>query len=104
MGGFKFIDVNQNSDEWFKLRAGMLTSSKLGVIMANFGKSFGEPAKKYAVQIASEQITGDPISSGYSNEHMDRGHQQEPIARMLYEEQSFCDVGNGGFFHSDFVS
>lgn len=103
MGGFKFIDVNQNSDEWFKLRAGMLTSSKLGVIMANFGKSFGEPAKKYAVQIASEQITGDPISSRYSNEHMDRGHQQEPIARMLYEEQSFCDVGNGGFFHSDFV-
>ena len=42
MEAFKFIDVEQNSDEWFDLRGGRLTSSKLGVIMANFGKSFGE--------------------------------------------------------------
>ena len=29
---------------------------------------------------------------------MERGHEQEPIARMLYEETTFCDVSNGGFF------
>jgi hypothetical protein len=29
---------------------------------------------------------------------MERGHEQEPIARMLYEEQYFCEVLNGGFF------
>lgn len=103
MGAFKFIDVNQNSDEWFALRGGKLTSSNLGKIMANFGKSFGEPAKKYAYNIANEQITGEPISSDYSNAHMERGHEQEPIARMIYEEQTFCDVTNGGFFESDFI-
>ena len=103
MEAFKFIDVDQNSDEWFALRAGRLTSSKLGVIMANYGKAFGDPAKKYAVNIAIEQITGQPIASTYTNEHMERGHEQEPIARMLYEEENFCDVTNGGFFESEFV-
>jgi len=103
MEAFKFIDVEQNSDEWFDLRGGRLTSSKLGVIMANFGKSFGEPAKKYAVNIAIEQITGNPIPSTYTNDHMQRGHDQEPIARMMYESEQFCDVTNGGFFESEFI-
>lgn len=145
----KFIDIEQNTDEWFQLRAGRLTSSKLGVIMASnneysaltlgkniwaiadtkagkllklrfetkiealaeiesikkkdLKKSFGQPAKQYAVSIAVEQITGKPISSNYSNDHMERGHEQEPIARMLYEEETFCEVSNGGFFSSDFI-
>jgi hypothetical protein len=95
---FNFHDIEQNSDEWFSMRGGLITSSKLGTIMANYGKSFGEPAKKYAVNIAIEQITGNAISSTYSNAHMERGHEQEPIARMLYEDEHFCDVENGGFF------
>jgi hypothetical protein len=98
-----FYDVEQNTDEWLGLRGGRLTSSKLAVIMANFGKAFGEPAKKYAVNIAVEQLTGKPIASTYSNEHMERGHEQEPVARMLYEDQTFCTVDNGGFFGSDFI-
>jgi hypothetical protein len=93
-----FHNINQNSDEWHQLRAGKITSSALSKAMANFGKAFGEPAKKYAVSIAIEQITGQAISSDYSNEHMERGHEEEPIARMLYEEEYFCDVANGGFF------
>jgi hypothetical protein len=34
---------------------------------------------------------------------MQRGHEQEPLARMLYENETFCDVSNGGFFESDFI-
>jgi len=100
---FKFIDIEQNTDEWFELRGGRLTSSKLGVVMSSYGKAFGEPAKKYAVNIAIEQITGIAIPSDYSNAHMQRGHEQEPIARMMYEDDTFCDVDEGGFFMSDFV-
>ncbi len=103
MEAFKFIDVEQNSDAWYELRGGKLTSSKLGTIMANFGKAFGEPAKKYAVNIAIEQITGNAISSTYTNDHMQRGHDQEPFAREMYEEDYFCDVTNGGFFESKFI-
>jgi len=100
---FEFHDIDQNSDEWFALRGGKLTISKLPVVMANFGKTFGDPAKKYAVNIAIEQITGKPIQSSYQNEHMIRGQEQEPIARMLYEDETFCDVTNGGFFGSEFI-
>lgn len=60
--------------------------------------SFGEPAKQLAVKLAIEQITGKRTESGFSNAHMDRGHAQEPIAAMLYENTYFCDVTNGGFF------
>jgi hypothetical protein len=99
----EFIDIQQNSDEWYQLRAGKLTSSKLGTVMANYGKAFGEPAKKYAVNVAIEQIRGVAMESGFSNAHMERGHEQEPIARMLYEDETFSDVSNGGFFDLDFV-
>lgn len=100
---FDFHDIEQNTDEWFDMRAGRLTSSKLAVVMANFGKSFGDPAKKYAVNIAIEQITGKAIPSTYSNDHMERGHEQEPIARMMYEDETFSEVENGGFFCDEFI-
>jgi len=96
-----FIDIDQNSDEWFDLRAGKLTGSAAGKIMANYGKAFGNPAHALAVQVALEQITGNTISSNYTNAHMDRGHEQEPIARAEYERTYFCDVLNGGFFDND---
>jgi len=91
-------DIEQNADEWFLLRAGKVTASSLNKVMANYGKAFGDPAKKYAVDIAVQQITGATSGGGYSNEHMDRGHEEEPLAKMLYEETYFCDVTNGGFF------
>ena len=96
----KYIDVEQNSDSWFEMRAGKLTSSKLGIVMANFGKVFGDPAKKYAKVIAVEQIRKSPVMSSFSNDHMSRGHEQEPLARALYEQETFSTVDNGGFFCS----
>lgn len=99
-----FHDVEQNTDEWLDMRAGKLTGSTASKVMANYGKAFGEPAKKAAVNIAVEQLTGHRLESdSYSNAHMDRGHEQEPIARMLYEEQQFIDVDNGGFFDCGFT-
>lgn len=98
-----FHDISQNSQPWLELRAGHLTGSAVSKVMANDGKAFGDPAKKLAVDIALEQITGKSISSGYSNDHMERGHEQEPIARQLYESLYFCDVDNGGFFDNGFT-
>lgn len=94
----KFIDVPQNTDEWMALRLGKATASKFGCFMANDGKAFGEPAKEYALQIALEILTGKRAEYSFSNSHMERGHEQEPIARALYERENFCEVTNGGFF------
>lgn len=93
-----FHNVVQNSDEWFDLRKGKITTSKLGVIMANYGKAFGEPAKRYAFKIAKEQVTGVRVEEdSYSNKYMDLGHEWEPVAKDSYEEKTFYQVDNGGF-------
>jgi hypothetical protein len=94
-----WLDIEQNTDIWLDCRAGKVTGSSIGKIMANYGKAFGDPAKDLAANIAVEQLTGKRLlSCGYSNGHMDRGHEEEPIARAAYEEMFFVDVGHGGFF------
>lgn len=98
MSKFMFHDVQQNTDEWQTLRLGKPTASNFGCFMANYGKAFGEPAKRYALQLALERLTGKKAEFGFFNEHTERGHEQEPVARMLYAEEHFADVKNGGFF------
>lgn len=93
-----FHDVEQNSPEWDELRIGKATASRFACFMANDGKAFGEPAHRYALQIALEISTGRKSEFSFKNDEMERGHAQEPEARMLYEESRFVDVLNGGFF------
>ncbi len=94
-----FYDVQQNTDEWLTLRMGKITSSHQGSIMANLGKSFGNPAVEYAQKIALEIVTGELDETNfYSNAYMERGHELEPIAIDLYQMQNFTEVANGGFF------
>ena len=90
--------VDQNSQDWLDLRAGMITGSAIGKVMANYGKAFGEPAKVYAATIAVERLTDKPVESTFYNQHMKRGHEQEPLARMAYEAETFCDVDDAGFW------
>lgn len=94
----KWHDVPQNTEAWQSLRLGKATASNFGCIMANDGAAFGDPAKKYALQLALELATERKAEFSFSTDHMERGHEQEPIARMLYEDAEFVDVTNGGFF------
>lgn len=94
----KFHDIPQNSEEWESLRLGKATASKFACFMANEGKAFGDPAKRYALQIALELLTGRKAEHSFKNDEMERGHEQEPVARMLYEAETFTTVTNGGFF------
>jgi hypothetical protein len=91
-------DIQQNTDEWSALRCGKATASQFGCFMANDGRAFGEPAKRYALQIALEICNGYKAEFSFSNDHTERGHEQEPVARMMYENEYFVDVLNGGFF------
>ena len=93
-----FHDVKQNSDSWFQLRIGKCTSSNFACIMAHNGKPFWEPAKKYAKKLALERVMGRREEEGYSNDNMERGNDLEPLARVLYSQETMSDVENGGFF------
>lgn len=93
-----FIDITQNTEEWFNLRLGKITSSNFGKVMANLGKPFGNPAIEYAQKIALEFVTKKrDESQSFKSELMDRGHDLEPVAVELYERETFLNVTNGGF-------
>jgi hypothetical protein len=96
-----FYDVAQGEQEWHDLRLGKATASNFGTIMANAGKPFGDPAKRYALQLALEIETGRKSLYSFSNAHMERGIEQESEARNLYESETFTTVLNGGFFCHD---
>jgi hypothetical protein len=89
------------------LRPGKITGSKekIGSVMAwhdtplkNGNPKWGDPALRLAIEFADIELGGKPTPSGYSNQHMERGHEEEPIARQEYEGEYFVDVTNGGFF------
>jgi len=97
-----FVDVDQNTDEWFELRLKKATSSGVAKIMAHEGKAFGDPAVKYAEKIALEIVTGvKDETENYKNGYMERGHELEPLAIQAYEMDNFCETTNGGFFISE---
>lgn len=93
-----WLDIEQNSRQWFNLRLGKATSSNFAKIMANDGKAFGEPAKNYAKKVALEIITGERDSVGdVITKLMERGTELEPVAIDLYQAKSLNWVTNGGF-------
>lgn len=99
-----FIDIEQNTREWHKMRLGKITASQFAKVMAKYPKALEPNAKQYAFNIAWERVTGGKVEESYSNKHMQRGHDQEPIAREAYEvKKGFISVKNGGFWCNDDV-
>jgi hypothetical protein len=80
-----FYDLEQGSSEWFAARAGLPTASEFSTVQAS-GKGGGTSITRarYLRQLAGEILTGEPAPSGYSNDHMARGHEQEDDARRLF--------------------
>jgi hypothetical protein len=97
-----WIDIEQNSDAWFDLRVGKITSSNFAKIMANGADKFGDPAIKYSERIALEMVIGERNDEDdFKSVYMERGNEYEPIAKGLYEIETFRKVKNGGFFYDD---
>jgi len=77
-------DIEQRSDEWFSLRAGMPTASEFSKLVT----STGEPSKSmkdYAELLAAEKYAGRPLSSFGGNASTQRGAEMEAEAIMAYE-------------------
>lgn len=74
----------QGTPEWFAVRRGLPTASCFSTIMAK-GKGGAESKTRqtYLYKLAGERITGDPMD-GFTNHHMERGHEMEPQAREMY--------------------
>lgn len=78
--------MEQGSDEWHASRAGIVTMSALDALLVNGrGESgFGAAAFTYMNELIGERFTGKPVVS-FSSASTQRGHDDEPVARELYE-------------------
>jgi hypothetical protein len=93
----QIIDCDQGTPEWYAARLGIPTASEFSTVMAK-GKDGGKSVtrKTYMLKLAGEILTGEPMES-YSNQHMERGKEQEAEARDMYAFMSDADPTQVGF-------
>lgn len=90
--------VVQGSAEWFDLKLGKVTSSRVAAAIAVLKRKEGEAAVRYNLRkrIAREIMTGRHAES-YVSAAMEQGTQREPLARTEYELKTGNDVRVVGF-------
>jgi len=89
-----FFDVEQNTDEWNELRLKRFTASMASdLFMAKTTAGY----RKAIIKVAYEIVTGES-EENFSNKWMQRGHDKEPIAVENYENYTFRETSNGGFW------
>ena len=74
-------EIIQGSDAWKMLRCGMITGSKIADVMQ---EKKGTGYANYMAQLVCERLTGC-VAETYKNAYMDRGNEDEPLARKCYE-------------------
>ena len=95
----EIIECTQNSPEWFEARAGLITCSEFSQLLA---QGQGKTRRTLLLKKAGERITGN-VGESYSNEHMERGKEQEGVARELYIAQTGVEITECGFMKNDNV-
>lgn len=95
----KFLDVPQGSDAWFAARAGRVTGSLMGAMMA------GLTSQKYANLVAelAMQRNGAELRT-FKAKATDHGieHEAEALARFMFLNPQY-DLETDGFFYSEDV-
>lgn len=92
----EIIDCEQNSPQWYAARLGVPTASRFSAILA---KGEGKTRRSYMMDLLGELMTGEPTEH-YSNDHMERGHEQEPDALNLYAFRMNVDPVRVGFIRN----
>ena len=98
-------ELIQGSEEWFAVRRGKITASRLNDLMKK--TKYGESTykTKLRMELAIERITGKSASNVVMNQAMHDGIEREPDARMLFEAVTGKEVALcGSFDHPEIVN
>lgn len=91
-------DIDQQSDDWFKVKLGIISASNIKTVLVK-GKGlmgFGAGAQTYAKELAGQRITGKRRAHG-KFKATEWGNEHEPFCRDIYELQNFSTVEEVGF-------
>jgi len=89
-------DIEQGSAEWFAIRCGKVTASRVADIIATTKSGYSASRANYEAQLICEILTGKPAES-FTNSAMQWGTDTEPLARAQYELKSGNMVDQIGF-------
>ena len=90
----------QGSDGWLLDRCGKVTGSKAFDMLAKTAKKeWSAKRADYKFELAIEVLTGMPAAIEYVSKEMQWGIDQEPFARMAYEEKSGNVAIQSGFMY-----
>lgn len=79
-----FYDIEQNSPEWDEMRAGLVTSSEIGTVLASGrGSAPSKTRRKYMLNLIADRLGAAP-SDRYVSAQMERGHAMEQEAADAY--------------------
>lgn len=76
--------IEQGSAEWFALRLGKVTASRVADIVARTKSGPSASRANYAAQLVAERLSG-AVEASYTNTAMQWGTDMEPEARVAYE-------------------
>lgn len=90
--------MEQRTDEWFAVRCGKVTASRVADVIAKTKTGWGASRTNYHAQLVAERLTG-VVESSFTNAAMQWGTDTEPHARRAYcfhrdvdvEEVAFVD-------------
>lgn len=92
-------DVEQGSEAWLRVRAGIPTSSMFDKIVTKSGAA-SKSATKYMNELLAERMMGHPLEEHVSLWMM-RGRELEAEAVLFYEAQRNLDTKRIGFITND---
>lgn len=84
-------DREQGSPEWFQVRLGKVTASRVSDVIAKTKSGWSASRANYLAQLVAERLTGQPQES-YTNAAMQWGTDNEPLARAAYEFRTDATV------------
>lgn len=88
--------MEQGTNEWHMARAGLVTASRIGDLMARTKSGYAASRANYMAELIVERMTGVP-NEGFTNAAMRWGTETEPFAREAHEIISGCLVNEIGF-------
>jgi len=89
-------DIEQGTDEWFAIRCGKVTASRVADVIATTKSGYSASRANYEAQLICEILTGKPAES-FTNAAMQWGTETEPLARAQYELKTGNMVNQVGF-------
>ena len=88
--------IVQGSPEWFALRSGKVTASRVADVIAKTKTGWGAGRANYAAELIAERLTQTTAPS-FTNAAMQWGTDMEPQARSVYAERKGVEVAEIGF-------